>query len=258
MSTIVQLRDVTRTYWVGREDVHALAGVSLSVESGEFVSVMGRSGSGKTTLLNMIGCLDRPTSGEVLIAGTSTRTLSGGQLADIRSRRIGFVFQMHNLIPTMTALENVMLPMRYAHIDRRRQRAADALDQVGLSDRMQHGATDLSGGQRQRVAIARALGTTPDIVLADEPTGQLDSHMSDQILTLMRHLNRRLGLTFVIVTHDPSVASRTDRTIHVLDGRIAQEGRGAVDGRGLEQLQTGSAVGRDELSPTLTASGGRV
>jgi putative ABC transport system ATP-binding protein len=220
---IVEVRDVVKVYHVGSEDVYALAGVTLNVEAGEFMSVMGRSGSGKSTLLNMIGCLDRPTSGTVAIHGKSTAGLSDGKLADIRSREIGFVFQAQNLIHTMTALENVMLPMRYARIGDRKERAIHALERVGLQDRMNHRGSELSGGQRQRVAIARALVTEPAIVLADEPTGQLDSKLSAQVIALMRQLNRESGQTFVIVTHDPNIAEQTDRTVYLNDGRIESE-----------------------------------
>ena len=223
--SIVELRDVTKTYHVGTEDVHALNGVSLHIERAEFVSIMGRSGSGKSTLLNMIGCLDRPTSGEVLIGDIPVSRLSGSRLADIRSHKIGFVFQMHNLIPTMSALENVMLPLRYAGMDNRKERAAGALQLVGLAGRVRYRANDLSGGERQRVAVARALVTSPDIVLADEPTGQLDSKLSAQVIALMRRLNQELSQTFIIVTHDPVVADQTDRTISLLDGRIQNDSR---------------------------------
>jgi putative ABC transport system ATP-binding protein len=226
---LLEMRDVRKTYRIGNEDVHALDGVSLEIDQGEFVSVMGRSGSGKSTLLNMMGCLDRPTSGTIVIAGIDTTSLSGSKLADIRSRKIGFVFQAQNLISTSTALENVMLPMKYAHMDNRKRRAAQALERVGLADRMRHRGDELSGGQRQRVAIARALVTEPAIVLADEPTGQLDSKLSAQVIDLMRQLNGELGQTFVIVTHDPIVAEQTDRTIYLSDGRIDQEVRRAPE-----------------------------
>jgi len=208
--------------------VHALDGVSLEVQHGEFMSVMGRSGSGKSTLLNMIGCLDRPTSGTVIIDGIDTAGLSDGKLADIRSRKIGFVFQMQNLIPTLTALANVILPMRYAGIGNRKERARRSLERVGLADRVSHRGTELSGGQRQRVAIARALVTEPAIVLADEPTGQLDSKLSLQVIGLMRQLNRETGQTFVIVTHDPAVAAQTDRTVYLSDGRVERDERRTV------------------------------
>ena len=217
---IVELRDVRKTYHVGGEDVHALDGVSVMVEHGEFMSIMGRSGSGKSTLLNMIGCLDKPTSGQVMIDGTDAGTLSGNRLAELRARKIGFVFQLHNLVPTLTALENVMLPLKYAHIANAKERAREALTRVRLEDRMSHRATQLSGGQRQRVAIARALATRPAIVLADEPTGALDSKLSAQVIDLMRELNRESGQTFVIVTHDPAVAAQTERTIQLADGRV--------------------------------------
>jgi putative ABC transport system ATP-binding protein len=222
---IVEVRDLRKTYHVGGEDVHALDGVSLEVQRGEFLSVMGRSGSGKSTLLDMIGCLDRPTSGSVFIDGIDTAGLSDGRLADIRSRKIGFVFQTQNLLSSLTALENVVLPMRYAGIGNRKERAREALVRVGLADRARHRAMELSGGQRQRVAIARALVTEPAIVLADEPTGQLDSRLSTQVIDLMRQLNRDTGQTFVIVTHDPGVAAETDRTVYLNDGRIERDER---------------------------------
>jgi putative ABC transport system ATP-binding protein len=220
---IVELRNLRKTYHVGDEDVYALDGVTLEVEQGEFMSVMGRSGSGKSTLLNMVGCLDRPTDGAVFIDGVNATGLSDSKLADIRSRKIGFVFQLHNLIPTMTALENVMLPLKYAGIGDRKDRALRALERVGLADRVNHRATELSGGQRQRVAIARALVTEPAIVLADEPTGALDSKLSSQVIDLMRELNRETGQTFIIVTHDPVVAEQTDRTVRLSDGRVADD-----------------------------------
>ena len=220
---MVELRDLRKTYRVGDEDVHALDGVELTVEKGEFMSVMGRSGSGKSTILNMIGCLDRPSGGSVVIDGVDTAGLRGNKLADLRARKIGFVFQMHNLIPNLTALENVMLPLRYARLDDRKARARRALEKVGLADRTNHRATQLSGGQRQRVAIARALATEPAIVLADEPTGALDSRSSKQVIGLMKQLNRETGQTFVIVTHDPEVAAATGRSVVLNDGRVERE-----------------------------------
>jgi putative ABC transport system ATP-binding protein len=222
---IVELRDLHKTYHVGGEDVHALAGVSLAVQPGEFMSIMGRSGSGKSTLLNMIGCLDKPSSGAVIIDGVDTSRLRGNKLAALRAQKIGFVFQLHNLVPTLTALENVMLPLHYAGIRDRKERATHALERVGLADRLSHRATQLSGGQRQRVAIARALATEPAIVLADEPTGALDSKLSTQVIALMRELNRETGQTFVLVTHDPVVAEQTERTVVLSDGRVWDEQR---------------------------------
>ena len=224
---IVQLRDVRKTYHMGDEDVHALDGVSISIANGEFMSIMGRSGSGKSTLLNMIGCLDKPTGGQVIIDGIDTSRLKGDKLADLRAQKIGFVFQLHNLIPTLTALENVLLPLKYAHHKDARAKARRALERVGMADRMNHRATQLSGGQRQRVAIARALATEPAIVLADEPTGALDSKLSAQVIGLMRELNRESGQTVVIVTHDAAVAAQTTRTISLADGRVESDGQDA-------------------------------
>jgi len=222
---IVELRDLSKTYKVGDDSVLALAGVDLTVEQGEFMSVMGRSGSGKSTILNMIGCLDRPSDGSVVIDGVDTSRLGGNRLADLRARKIGFVFQMHNLISNLTALENVMLPLRYAGLDNRKERARKALEKVGMGDRVHHRATQLSGGQRQRVAVARALATEPAIVLADEPTGQLDSKLSAQVIGLMKTLNQETGQTFIIVTHDPEVAAATTRSIFLRDGRVEREER---------------------------------
>jgi putative ABC transport system ATP-binding protein len=234
---IVELREVRKVYRMGGEDVHALAGVNLGVEQGEFMSIMGRSGSGKSTLLNMIGCLDSPTSGTVTVDGVATGSLRGNALADLRARKIGFVFQQHNLIPTMTALENVALPLKYAGVRDAKKRARTALERVGLGDRLGHRATQLSGGQRQRVAIARALATAPAIVLADEPTGALDSKLGAQVIALMQDLNRELGQTFVLVTHDPAVAAATERTVHLADGRVEREERRVTR---IGTLETGS------------------
>jgi putative ABC transport system ATP-binding protein len=232
---IVELRDLRKTYHVGGEEIHALDGVSISVERGEFMSIMGRSGSGKSTLLNLIGCLDTPTSGTVGIDGVDTRGLRGNQLAALRAHKIGFVFQLHNLVPTLTALENVMLPLHYAGVPHKKERARRALERVGLADRMGHRATQLSGGQRQRVAIARALATEPAIVLADEPTGALDSKLSAQVIALMQGLNRETGQTFVVVTHDPLVAAQTARTVVLSDGRVQDEQVHAPSGRSVPE-----------------------
>jgi putative ABC transport system ATP-binding protein len=171
----------------------------------------------------MIGCLDKPTSGAVIVDGVDTSRLHGNKLADLRARQIGFIFQLHNLVPTLTALENVMLPLRYAGMNNKKERARRALERVGLGDRLAHRATQLSGGQRQRVAIARALATEPAIVLADEPTGALDSKLSEQVIGLMRELNRETRQTFVLVTHDPIVAEQTERTVRLSDGRVDHE-----------------------------------
>jgi putative ABC transport system ATP-binding protein len=219
---IVETRDLVKVYGDGAQ-VRALDGVNLHIAQGEFVSVMGPSGSGKSTLLNMIGALDRPTSGAVLV--------NGGNLAEVRNldtfraRTVGFVFQLHNLIPTLTSRENVEVPMQGQPISRRarHRRAAELLGMVGLAERMNHLPNMLSGGERQRVAIARALANSPTIVLADEPTGDLDSQSGEEIITLMRRLNRELGTTFIVVTHDSAVARQTDRILIMRDGRIVHE-----------------------------------
>jgi putative ABC transport system ATP-binding protein len=222
---VLQLTDVVRTYRMGVEDVHALAGVSLTVFRGEFIAIMGRSGSGKSTLLNVIGCLDRPTSGTIILSGVDVTRVAKGTLPRIRREKIGFVFQQFNLIPTLTALENVMLPMEYAGLPERtrREQALEMLEAVGLTDRLNHRPTELSGGQQQRVSIARALAPHPAIVLADEPTGALDTQIARSILDLMRHFNLERRQTFIIVTHDPLVAAQTDRVIHLSDGRVVSD-----------------------------------
>ncbi len=220
MDTVV-VRDVRKTYRLGRLTVTALDGVSLTVAAGEFLAVAGPSGSGKTTLLNLIGCLDTPTAGEIEIDGERTGALSPGQRADLRARKLGFVFQTFNLIPVLTALENVEYPL----LIRRRggdagARARAALEQVGLGDRAGHRPTELSGGQQQRVAIARALVAEPALVLADEPTANLDSRTGQEIVELMRRLNRERATTFVFSTHDPRIMQAADRVLQVADGRL--------------------------------------
>jgi len=223
--SILQLIDVRRSYRMGGEDVHALDGVSLTVTRGEFMAIMGRSGSGKSTLLNVVGCLDRPTSGTILLDGEDVTRVPKSRLPRIRRAKIGFVFQQFNLIPTLTAYENVMLPLEYGGLPERerRNRVLAALDAVGLSDRTQHRPTELSGGQQQRVAIARALAPDPAIILADEPTGALDTQIAATILALMRRFNQERGQTFIVVTHDPLVAEKTDRVIRLSDGRIESD-----------------------------------
>jgi putative ABC transport system ATP-binding protein len=222
---ILQLADVTRVYRLGGETVHALDGVNLTVSRGEFLAVMGRSGSGKSTLLNVVGCLDRPTSGTILLDGIDVTRLPKSELPRIRRQKLGFVFQLFNLIPTLTALENVMLPMEYAGLPEktRRLQAQAALDAVGLADRLDHRPGELSGGQAQRVAIARALAPQPAIVLADEPTGALDSQSARAVIGLMRQFNQSRGQTFIIVTHDPQVAEQTNRIVRLSDGRVASD-----------------------------------
>jgi putative ABC transport system ATP-binding protein len=221
---VVEAKDITKVYQMGEVEVHALRGLSINIAPGEIVSIMGPSGSGKSTLMNILGCLDRPTSGEYSLNGESVATLSDDQLAEIRNRGVGFVFQSFNLLPRATALANVELPMRYAILNgrNRKQVAKEALEAVGLGDRMFHRPNELSGGQMQRVAIARALVNDPAIIMADEPTGNLDTKSGDEIMALLKSLNQKLGTTLIIVTHDPEIANLTDRVISIRDGRIAE------------------------------------
>jgi putative ABC transport system ATP-binding protein len=229
MNEIIQIEQLRRTFRVGSEEVHALKGISFSVRTGEFVSIMGTSGSGKSTLLNVMGCLDRPTSGEYYIDGSAVSVRSKDELSTLRNRKIGFVFQSYNLLPRTSALENVELPLLYnpAVTGReRRERAARALEQVGLQDRMTHTPNQLSGGQQQRVAIARALVNDPVILLADEATGNLDTRTSYEIMSLFQQLNAT-GKTIAFVTHESDIAIFTNRTIQLRDGHIVRDA--AVD-----------------------------
>ena len=221
---VIGMSEVTKVYAMGEESVHALRGISFEIKQGEFVSIMGPSGSGKSTCMNMIGCLDRPTSGIVEIGGKETAQMSERELADLRNRTVGFVFQQYHLLPSMTVLENVMLPLRYQYIDRaeRRDRAQAALKRVGLENRLAHLPNELSGGQKQRVAIARATVTRPSIILADEPTGALDSSTGNAVLELFGEINAA-GTTIVIVTHDPKIGASTKRCIRILDGLIQSD-----------------------------------
>jgi len=222
---VVEAKDITKVYQMGEVEVHALRGLSVNIEQGEILSIMGPSGSGKSTLMNILGCLDRPTAGEYHLNGESVETLNDDQLAEIRNRGVGFVFQSFNLLPRATALANVELPMRYAVLNgrNRKQVATEALEAVGLGDRIHHRPNELSGGQMQRVAIARALVNNPAIIMADEPTGNLDTKSGDEIMALLRNLNKERGTTLIIVTHDPEVAELTDRIISIRDGRIAED-----------------------------------
>ena len=221
---VINAEGLVKTYKMGEVDVHALRGVSLKVRPGEVLSIMGPSGSGKSTLMNLIGCLDRPSTGSYRLDGEQISDLSDDELAEIRSRKVGFVFQSFNLLGRQTALANVELPMRYAGVARgRRQRATEALEAVGLGDRLHHRPNELSGGQQQRVAIARALVNSPSIVLADEPTGNLDSKSGDEVMRYLLGLNKNLGTTLVFVTHDPEIAARTKRIVRLFDGEIVED-----------------------------------
>lgn len=225
MNNIVEIVNAKKTYHMGGFEVIALNGVTLNIKKGEFVAIMGPSGSGKTTLLNLIGALDRPTEGNILIEGVDISELNDDELAELRNKKIGFIFQFFNLISRMTALDNVALPMAFAGMsrDQRRRRAEELLKMVKLGDRANHKPTELSGGQQQRVAVARALGNRPSIVLCDEVTGNLDSNTGKEILDLLRTLNDEQGQTFIIVTHDPMVADCVDRIISLQDGVIVKD-----------------------------------
>lgn len=220
---VVEANNLTKVYKMGEVEVQALNGASLKIERGEVVAIMGPSGSGKSTMMNILGCLDRPTSGEYVLDGESVATLNDDQLAIIRNKKVGFVFQSFNLLSRQTALFNVELPLRYAGIvENRSDIARAALEAVGLRERMKHRPTELSGGQQQRVAIARAIVNNPAIIMADEPTGNLDSKVGKEIMTLLLNLNKERGTTLIIVTHDPTVGEQTQRIIRIRDGVVEE------------------------------------
>jgi putative ABC transport system ATP-binding protein len=222
---VIRLINVTKIYRMGSMEVQALRGVTFNIRRGEILSIMGPSGSGKSTLMNILGCLDHPTSGEYYLDGEAVAGLRDDQLAGIRNRKVGFIFQSFNLLPRSSALANVELPMRYAGaVKGRVDRARQALESVGLADRMRHRPNELSGGQQQRVAIARALVNAPAIIMADEPTGNLDSKSGREIMELILRLNREHGTTVIVVTHDPTVSAQTQRVIRLMDGLLVEDG----------------------------------
>ncbi len=226
--SLIDIQSVTKVYQMGEVQVHALRGVTLDIVAGEWVAIMGPSGSGKSTLMHIIGCLDTPTSGAYRLDALDVSQMRGNELANVRNRRIGFVFQSFNLLARATALKQVMLPMQYTRdgnrvpVGERRERAIDALAMVGLADRLNHRPSELSGGQRQRVAIARALVNGPSILMADEPTGNLDSTSGSEVMEILHHLHEKEGITIVMVTHDPAIADHADRIVRLMDGRVTE------------------------------------
>jgi putative ABC transport system ATP-binding protein len=225
MDWVIEAHDLVKTYKMGEFEVQALRGVSFKIQRGEVVSIMGPSGSGKSTMMNTLGCLDRPTSGQYILDGESVGEMNDDQLASVRNRKVGFVFQSFNLLSRLTALGNVELPLRYAGLtEGRRERARAALEAVGLKDRMTHRPYELSGGQQQRVAVARAIVNDPAMIMADEPTGNLDSKVGKEIMNLLLNLNKERGTTLIIVTHDAAIAEQTQRVIRLRDGELESSG----------------------------------
>jgi putative ABC transport system ATP-binding protein len=221
---MIRLENITKVYPMGKRELTVLENVSINIERGESVAIMGPSGSGKTTILNLIGCLDKPTSGSYYLEGNEISRLSSGELARVRGQKMGFVFQTFNLLPRLSALANVELGLRYAGgSNNQRERALAALDRVGLSDRASHRPTELSGGEQQRVAIARALAKDPPIILADEPTGNLDSRSGEEIISILTSLHAEQGITLLMVTHDSNIAGHCQRIIHLMDGQVERE-----------------------------------
>ena len=225
LTTLINLTDVSKRYDMGSVVVNALAGINLTIHRGEFISVTGPSGSGKSTLMNILGCLDVPTSGDFYFDGQDISQLNDSGLASIRNKMIGFVFQTYNLLPRLTALQNVELPLIYGNVRNRRRLASEALDKVGLSDRGDHLPAELSGGQQQRVGIARALAIEPSVLLADEPTGNLDSHSTNEIIKIIQDLNQSQDITVILVTHETEIAELANRSINIVDGSIVEDKR---------------------------------
>lgn len=220
MTAIIKTTNLTKTYHTGKVEVRALIGVNISIENGEFLSIMGPSGSGKSTLMNILGCLDSPSDGEYLLDGIEAGRLMDTELAEIRNKKIGFVFQSFNLIPRISVFENVKLPLHYAGLNNQKERVLEALKMVRIDHRAHHNPNELSGGETQRAAIARAIVNNPPVILADEPTGNLDSKTGQEIINLFKDLNRNNGVTIIMVTHDKSIADQTQRIINLKDGRV--------------------------------------
>jgi len=250
MTPVIEIKDLVKDYRLGEVPVHVLKGISFEIERGDFVSIMGPSGSGKSTLMNILGCLDKPTTGDYLLDGTSVGNLNRDQLAEIRNKKIGFVFQQFNLLARTSATENVELPLMYTDVPAgdRHERARKALLAVGLGGREEHQPSQLSGGQQQRVAIARSLVNHPSIILADEPTGALDSRTSLEIMAIFQRLNREEGITMIVVTHDPDVAAYSNRNIHFKDGRLQLDERLAQPREACKDLEQLPAEQQEEAS----------
>jgi putative ABC transport system ATP-binding protein len=250
MSAVIEIKDLVKDYKLGDVPVHVLKGISLEIERGDFVAIMGPSGSGKSTLMNILGCLDKPTTGTYTLDGVGVGKLDRDELAEIRNRKIGFVFQQFNLLARTSAVENVELPLMYTDVPaiERNARAMRALHAVGLAGREEHHPSQLSGGQQQRVAIARSLVNDPKIILADEPTGALDSRTSVEIMAIFQRLNREAGITMIVVTHEPDIAAYANRNIHFKDGKLQLDERVAQPRQAHKELEQWAAGQPDEVT----------